>query len=76
VAAYSKMCKDELKSVLDELVKVYKDYQAKNLKLDMSRGKPNSDQLDLCEGLLTSVSTSEETKINGVDTFGNAINEE
>jgi len=68
VAAYSKMCKDELKSVLDELVKVYKDYQAKNLKLDMSRGKPNSDQLDLCEGLLTSVSTSEETKINGVDT--------
>jgi hypothetical protein len=31
----------------------YEQLKAKNLKLDMSRGKPGSDQLDLSDGLLT-----------------------
>ncbi len=68
MAAYTKMCKDELKVILEDLKKVYADYQAKNLKLDMSRGKPNADQLDLSEGILTAVTKSEETKLNGLDT--------
>ncbi len=68
MAAYTKMCKNELKAILEDLKKVYADYQAKNLKLDMSRGKPNADQLDLSEGILTAVTKSEETKLNGLDT--------
>ncbi len=65
--AYTQLSKDELKKVLDELMAIYRDYQAKGLKLDMSRGKPNSDQLDLSEGLLTSVTKCDELKVNGVD---------
>ncbi|MEG2378433.1 MAG: aminotransferase class I/II-fold pyridoxal phosphate-dependent enzyme, partial [Clostridia bacterium] len=40
----------------------------RGLKLNMARGKPGPDQLDLCEGMLTCVATSGDAKINGVDT--------
>ena len=68
MTAYAKMSKDELRGILDELNKTYADYKAKGLKLDMSRGKPNSEQLDLCEGILSAVSTSEDCKVGGLDT--------
>ena len=68
MSAFTQMGRDELSQIIGELKKTYREAQAKGLKLDMSRGKPGPDQLDLCEGLLASVSTSEQAKINGLDT--------
>ena len=49
---YSEMTKEQLldeKKALDER---YNAFKAKNLKLDMSRGKPCKEQLDLSMGML------------------------
>ncbi len=43
---------DQLAERLTALRADYADLQAKGLKLDLTRGKPGSDQLDLSEGLL------------------------
>lgn len=53
----------ELQAEKAELEKRYNNFKAKNLKLDMSRGKPGSDQLDLSNEL-NAVSDYTE---NGVD---------
>lgn len=53
----------ELQAEKAELETRYNDFKAKNLKLDMSRGKPGSDQLDLSNEL-NAVSDYTE---NGVD---------
>ena len=42
---YREMSKEELASLKEQLTAVYKEYQGKNLSLNMARGKP--DQLDL-----------------------------
>ncbi len=44
---YSEMTKEELQLELAELKKQYKKYQDMDLQLDMSRGKPCTEQLDL-----------------------------
>ena len=49
----SRQCAQEL----DSLRKIYEEYAAKGLKLDMSRGKPAPDQLDLSMDLLTITAT-------------------
>ncbi|MCC8016590.1 MAG: aminotransferase class I/II-fold pyridoxal phosphate-dependent enzyme [Clostridiales bacterium] len=48
---YSEMSKEELNAEKASLEKRYGEFKAKGLKLDMSRGKPGSDQLDLSSGL-------------------------
>lgn len=48
---YSKMTAQELIAEKEILEKRYNDFKAKGLKLDMSRGKPGADQLDLSMGL-------------------------
>lgn len=44
--------KAQLLALKEELEKQYAAYQAQNLKLDMSRGKPAGTQLDLTNGIL------------------------
>ncbi|MDE6385975.1 MAG: aminotransferase class I/II-fold pyridoxal phosphate-dependent enzyme [Eubacterium sp.] len=44
---YSQMTAEELKAEQKTLEKRFNDFKAKGLKLDMSRGKPGADQLDL-----------------------------
>lgn len=39
----------------NELLKRYEDYKSQGLKLDMSRGKPGTDQLDLSMGLFDNI---------------------
>lgn len=41
------MSKEELASLKEQLEAVYKEYQGKNLSLNMARGKPCKEQLDL-----------------------------
>ena len=49
-------------------MKAYEDYAAKGLKLDMSRGKPSSEQLDLSMGMLDVLNSESILKSeNGVD---------
>lgn len=67
MAEYTKMSTAELSALKSALEAEYQQQCALGLKLDMSRGKPGADQLDLCEGLLTAVSTSEEAILNGTD---------
>ena len=45
--SYSKMSKSELEALRSELVQAYEDAKEKGLNLDMSRGKPAPQQLDL-----------------------------
>ena len=43
-----------------ELKKQYEDYKARGLSLDMSRGKPCTEQLDLSEPLLADIVTNQD----------------
>ena len=52
---YADMTKEQLQEELTKVRQIYKEYQDKGLKLDMSRGKPSSGQLDLGMGLLNAV---------------------
>lgn len=65
---YSEMSRDELVSLKNELTKKYEDVKALGLSLDMSRGKPGADQLDLSVGMLDIISHAEDCKDeNGFD---------
>ena len=44
---YREMSKQELASLKEQLEALYKEYQGKNLSLNMARGKPCKEQLDL-----------------------------
>ena len=50
---YFDMTKEQLKTEYERLIQDYKIYQDKNLKLDMSRGKPSREQLDLSNEMLS-----------------------
>ncbi len=50
---YEHMSLNERKRELSELNKKYSEYCSRGLKLDLSRGKPNSDQLDISLPLLS-----------------------
>ena len=49
---YAEMTKDEMKRELDELRVEYDKFQNLGLNLDMSRGKPCKEQLDLSMGMM------------------------
>ncbi len=51
--------KEELSAFYEECLAKYRAYQAQELKLDMSRGKPAPDQLDLSSGLLDCITDAD-----------------
>ena len=53
---YSELTREELLALKAELEAAFEDVKGKGLKLDMSRGKPATVQLDMTEGLLGIVS--------------------
>lgn len=61
--AFIEMTEEELAAVKIELNQRYNEFKQKNLSLDMSRGKPSSEQLDLSMELLN----CHEYLSNGVD---------
>ena len=65
---YTSFTKEEMKKELDLLLKKYSEYKESGLKLDLSRGKPNSDQLDISLPLLSEARPREKCfSENGVD---------
>ncbi len=56
---YFESSKPELEKELSELVKLYKDYKAKGLSLNMARGKPSPEQLDLSMSILDTVKSDD-----------------
>ena len=65
---YSELSREELITEYDILLSKYNDFKARGLKLDLSRGKPNSDQLDISLPLLSEARPREKCfSINGVD---------
>ncbi|MDD6666737.1 MAG: aminotransferase [Lachnospiraceae bacterium] len=56
--AYQEMTKEELEKTVADLKKEYSRYQAMELSLDMSRGKPCKEQLDLSMGLMDALNSS------------------
>ena len=65
---YAKMKKDELKAEFSKVKKEYEDICALNLKLDMSRGKPGADNMDLSEKMFDLVGNDSGFKnTDGID---------
>ena len=65
---YQELSKKEIETELSALRAEYEKYKERNLKLDLSRGKPNSDQLDVCLPLLSESRSRERCfSENGVD---------
>ncbi len=54
--SYKNLAREQATTVRVELEKKYAEYVAQGLKLDMSRGKPAPDQLDICDDLLSVIS--------------------
>ena len=50
--SYFSMSAAELQAELESVKKEYEDIKAQGLSIDMSRGKPGSDQLDISDGML------------------------
>ncbi len=50
--AYRDMSRDELSALREELEREYQSYKDRGLRLDMSRGKPSREQLDLSMGMM------------------------
>ncbi len=66
--AYSEMTKEELLQEKESLEAEYKKFQQRGLKLDMSRGKPSQEQLDLSMGMMDVLSSkSDLTCDDGTD---------
>ena len=65
---YCTMTKQDLEKTYAMLQKDFAACKAKNLKLDMSRGKPAKNQIDLVSDILTVLSKPEDCIADGVDT--------
>ena len=63
--AYQQMTKEELCTLKEELEKSYQAEKEKGLKLDMSRGKPETAQLDIGMELLDVVNSESDMKAEG-----------
>ncbi len=57
---YSEMTAQELEQLKKELIAKYKEYQAKDLKLNMARGKPCVEQLNISMGMMDVLSSDDD----------------
>lgn len=65
---YSGMNRQELQQELAELTGRYQSYVARGMSLDLSRGKPGAEQLDLLQGMLHCIGSSVDCRTeNGFD---------
>jgi len=65
---YQEMTKAELETLQKELAQTYEQHKAKGLKLNMARGKPGADQLDLSMPMLDVLNSKSDCHTeNGID---------
>ena len=57
---YIEMSQAERKALLAELTEKYKQFKARDLSLNMARGKPSVAQLDLCMGMMDVLSSEDD----------------
>ena len=57
----------EMKTAYEAALAAFEGWKAKNLKLNMARGKPSSAQLDLVSGILNVLVDPAECKVDGMD---------
>lgn len=57
---YVEMTKEELQELRKQLHAQYKEFQGKDLRLDMSRGKPSTEQLDISMGMMDVLSSNDD----------------
>ncbi len=65
---YSEMSAEELEKAYQQQMLHYEKCKAQNLSLNMARGKPAKQQLDLSEGLLRILDNADACVVDGVDT--------
>ena len=58
--AYAEVSTEELQTLRKKLSAQYKEYQSRDLRLDMSRGKPSIEQLDLSMGMMDVLSSEDD----------------
>ena len=67
--AYNQLSKEELSALKAELEAKYEEIKGKGLSLDMSRGKPAKNQLDLAQGMMDVLDGSSDMNCeSGMDT--------
>ena len=65
---YTSASREELLREYEVLSAQYRAFVAEGLSLDLSRGKPSAEQLDLCEDMFSAVTCAAEAKAeNGFD---------
>lgn len=64
---YSELSKAELETLKEKLLTRYESFQARELTLDMTRGKPSPEQLDLAMEMLTGDISRQYRSHTGVD---------
>ncbi|MBQ1490452.1 MAG: aminotransferase, partial [Blautia sp.] len=65
---YTEMNREELLALRQELEQEYEQVKAMGLSLDMSRGKPGTDQLNLSMGMMDALNSSTDLRCEtGVD---------
>ncbi len=65
---YPQLSKEELEALKQELEAQFEDVKGKGLKLDMSRGKPSKEQLDLSLGMMDVLSSDADlVSTDGID---------
>ena len=57
----------EMKTAYEAALAAFEGWKAKNLKLNMARGKPSSAQLDLISDILTVLADPKDCKVDGMD---------
>ncbi len=67
VKSYLSMSQEELKSELSKVKAEYEALKAKGLSIDMSRGKPGADQLDISDGMMNVFEDGDFKCESGVD---------
>ncbi|MBR5047583.1 MAG: aminotransferase, partial [Eubacterium sp.] len=65
--SYQELSREELLSLQEELAKEYDAWKEKGLALNMARGRPGSDQLDLSNGILTNIGQDDYYLEDGTD---------
>lgn len=67
MTAYKDLSPQQLRALAEELDRQYTEFQAKQLKLDMTRGKPSPAQLDLSAALFGAIGAGDFRAADGTD---------